>query len=803
MAISPDVSSEKLAKVNDSLRAFGEGETPSTEKPPGDEKKPLGSSSGTLSLSNSQARDVFAIGSYNNTQINNFANPEYYRTDSIVTLSYDSFHKSLISELDQLWTNLFFDSAQVERLAEILERQRFLVLSGEPETGKASLALLLAACLRRHGRSVKEVLLCHHLAENIKVDFNSLCDNDERFRDCFLIFTDAFASGNPDLLRFTSHLVEAELRALTEHLEGKGAFLIWTTDAQALPDSMPYLESVQSVPSPSIEHLVEGLKYLSDRLVASEHLAGNLPPDEVRHLIEERGSFIAGELKTMPLIARLVLYLPAIIRHQVTLEEALERLLTLDQWLLVELPENFEAWCTLLALSLCSTTPTPQSIPWFQFAHLRKALRKFFRRELRQDQKERALRELCHDRRSLEQARAEMILPFHRVKFLDERFAEQVWESLLRKGQDLLTLLLPLLHKLLEKEDLYSRWSAARALGRIGEIDPLYIVEPLIERCMEARDGELLGQLFQGIIGFKDSDYRSKYLGTLRRLVTSPHPATAATALTSLWQVALLDFDFAVTAMKDVAQRRIRLRLKWFFKQAEEARNIEQLIRELEDPEEISDTIRRLHTIAKEQLTKEIVSPETHLLLTVLRDTLTALCLSMPDEGLLFGHLLDWMKSDPEQLGPLVAFLFLDEGGLATWLERLSPNLHSDSGAQTGSHLLQSARQNQETARTLLGFLDQVFVNLSAFPGVFRHFLQERFLSLLAAWAREGRKIPILRPVVVGLLAGLFNSRDGELSELILKLAQESATASASTDLRALAIEAVLGKRSTPPGKSN
>jgi hypothetical protein len=279
-------------------------------------------------------------------------------------------------------------------------------------------------------------------------------------------------------------------------------------------------------------------------------------------------------------------------------------------------------------------------------------------------------------------------------------------------------------------------------------------------------------------------------------MVASPQPEQAETAIASLWHVALLEFDFAMKALKDAAQARFNLQLAWLCEKAEEARDIEELIRALKDPGEISRSVGRLHRSARRQLADEIVPPKARPILAAFRNTLTALFLSVLDEGALLAHLLGWMASDPERLGPLVTFLFLGDDGIAFWLERSSPVRKPGSKVPGGSHLLLSARANHETAGLLLRFLEQTFANLKAFPGLFHHFLQKRLVSLLAAWAREGRLIDGLRSTVLDLLAGLYNSRT-EVSDLILSLAQDSSASPLTSDLKALATEAILGRRPT------
>jgi hypothetical protein len=772
-------------KVEERLRDFGgiddEGERSS--QPPTNDASTHAGGNTTFNADRSTFRDAFTNCTFN-------GGSGYYQSDATKI----NFRKVSAEDLDQCWLNLYFEISQIEQLAGDLEEHRFLILSGEAELGKASVALLTAACIRKHNPDIEAVLLCRSLPAGVRADFEKMCGEEEGYRNQILVFKNAFSGGNQDLLRFTAQLMDPQqLGAVSEHLRRRGSFVVMTTEAKSLPGSLSCLQSVRMIPAPSSEQLVDCLRSLSEQLLARPQ-TGELSQEEVQSFVAESGTAVVSALKSFSRIGRFIPHLPAVIRRQVTFAEALESLQVLDHWLFIELPENFEAWCTLLALSLCSTAPTPSSIPWLQFAQLRNILRRFFQRELCHERQKRELPALCHGRWDLEQAHAEMLPDIHRVKFLDERTAEKVWDSLLGRGKDLLTLLLPLLRKLLKEEDVYSRWSAARALGRIGEIDPAYIVDPLIHQCIEEQDGELLGQLFQGIIGFKESKYSSGYLGYMRYLVASSRPEEAKTAIASLWHVALLESNFAMKSLKDAAQAKLKLQLTWLLEKAEAAREIEELIRALEDPDEISQSVRSLHRSARRQLAAEIVPPEARPILGAFRNTLTALFFSVLDEGALLGHLLGWMTSDPERLGPLVTFLFLSDDGIAFWLERSSPVRKAGSEAPEASHLLLSACSNRETAGLLLRFLEQTFTNLKAFPGLFHHFLQERLVSLLAAWAREGRAIDSLRSTVLDLLAGLYNSRT-EVSDLILSLAQDASASPLTADLKALATEAILGKR--------
>src|SRR5688572_8995558 len=100
-----------------------------------------------------------------------------------------------------------------------------------------------------------------------------------------------------------------------------------------------------------------------------------------------------------------------------------------------------------------------------------------------------------------------------------------------------------------------------------------------------------------------------------------------------------------------------------------------------------------------------------------------------------------------------------------------------------GSPFLESVHAEAEAATSLGFFLEQIHLHLRPFPGLLRTLLEKGFISLLGGWAREGRSIPRLRPTVVDLLAGLFESSDPELSERILCLAQTPPASPELTDL--------------------
>lgn len=234
--------------------------------------------------------------------------------------------------------------------------------------------------------------------------------------------------------------------------------------------------------------------------------------DEVKYLrqclIGEKTNnvtHVVNKLRTMPrVISFIEEYSLEIAQKQLSVEQALEQFDNLDlkKWFFKDLATDFEAWCFALALVLSYPTHVFDCY-WIQFYQFHRTLLRFLNRELRatDEQEEQPTTGILppDDDTLLQKVRAEVEQQFSYpfadiIRFHDNSYPEQLWKVLFKSGRSIFTLLIPLLKELALSQDFYLQRSAAKALGRIGEMDRNYVVFPLI------REGLRYGQEILGLV---------------------------------------------------------------------------------------------------------------------------------------------------------------------------------------------------------------------------------------------------------------------------------------------------------------
>lgn len=710
---------------------------------------------------------------------------------------------------------IYCEMTMVEPIVQRLEETPLLILTGQQGFGKTSLAIAASHRLWDRQRGTLEaVLLCRHLENNIRVDLKEVAGESEEFHRRIVIFREALNSGNEDFLRFVASLSSDRLEAFLDRLRRSGSFLIVTADQPGIPvssDKLKGLGVLHELEEPTADLLLGSLRHLSRQLSLHQGETLNESVTErIEALIQSEGTVVSGELRGFSMVSAFAReYLVQVLHGKLSLREALLRVKDLSPWLLEELPERPEIWCTVLALILCSASRRHQGVPWFQFEALRRELVKLVDRETGRRRPRRNLREISRGGLFLKQAQAEIVpQPFPEadvVRFSDPRRSDQLWEILLGPGRDLAAMMIPLLRRLLRQTDSYLAQAAASSLGRLGQIDPSYVTYSLIAEWTDADGGDpdetlargiLLGSLYQGILGSReDEEYRRGCLQLLPTFLRSDTVKAVQAVLVALLPIATYDrqlFGFAMNALKETAEKWLKPDWKELRAFADQLREKEQTLRLFEKIFETRGTVEEIPKRATYMFRRLVVARKAGPVFQSFQYTLTGLFFSAREQRAVLESLLEWIREDHENLGPLITYIFLQPDGIGTWLSRtaLGQGIGKSETAE-GSPFLESMYTEAEAAAVLGSFLEQVHQHLRSFPGLLGTLLEQGFLSLLGAWAREGRSIPRLRPTVVDLLSGFFESSDPELNELILSLAQSPPASPELTDLHHLAIEAV------------
>ncbi|HZF12154.1 MAG TPA: hypothetical protein VFE33_25485 [Thermoanaerobaculia bacterium] len=712
--------------------------------------------------------------------------------------------------------SLVFEKDGMEAMASVLTRRRLLVLAGEPKIGKRSLAVALTYRLWVQERLVAMLLLRQSPARDMQVNLLSLFDDLES-RDQLLIFPDVFDGGNAELRRFFTGLTEGRLDEITSLLQERRTFLVLTSDYERLGEEIGHrlkgLHVLHEVQPLSWDLLEAGFH----KKIKSKRSSFELQPGLVAKIDEmlessATSSEIVRTLKTMPKIADFVdQWLLLVAEEKIELGQALRRASSLEAWLLFDLPKSFEEWSFTLALVLCHASRLTPSCSWLQFDLVKRELVRFLRRDLRRGLKsaERAdTQALSLDEALCRAARAEVRQAGSpgacTIGFRDERHAEEIWGVLFGAGRQLLSLL----HAFCEQQVLSAHSLvaevAARALGRMGEIDPRGIVVRWMRELHTLVDEEQrasrLGALFQGILASQDASYRDECLWYLQLQLGSSAPAEASTAIQSLLWIGLLDADHADLALETlrcVAKQRLTTQLKNVYRIEAKLHSIEPWLQVIRDH---PDDFRR--TAAEEGLIAAflLLFPEESQLSTLLAVEQTWVRLGLANGPSWFlSALLSWMRSSEPLLRPLTVLLFLRWGGIADTLESIRVPFPAETEARTFATadftwLLAGLYTSQEAeyAEALGGFLEELFDSLlsSSFPSLMKQEFKPRLRRLLKSWAKQGLGPPRSRDATLRLFRRIYDRKSKFSTELYSWVrGSDFAKDSELADLRSLAFE--------------
>jgi hypothetical protein len=689
------------------------------------------------------------------------------------------------------------DQGQLEKLTAVLAERRILILAGDPELGKTATALLVASRIVARDELL-QVSLCRSLGRGVRVELGELAGGKRDYHRRILIFRDAFAWGNADLQRLGTELTTMTVGSYTERLRQSGTYLVFTSEFRQVPnpESLRGLGILQETSGPAPALLTAGFRYQADRL-ASVHRESAELVEEVRRIVETEGPTLAAKLRSFPRVARFVRdYLLGIAEGRLTSVEALERMDDLKPWLLCDLLEDLDGFCSVLALALCSATPLSLGVSWFRFDDVRRAVTTVLQDELRREATDREARDL-YQGDLLVRMRAEAVRSPSEgdmVRFIDDRYPLLLWQVLVGPGKILLTVLRPLLRELLQRDDPFLKRIAAQALGRIGEVDPASITHPLLDewvRSEEFNHRDLLGHLLQGVLSSRDRSYREGCLMRLRHLALGPDVKVAGRAVVSLRGVGSVDLQPAMAGLRLVLEHRVEI--AWAFLGQAEAK-----LRDYEGNLRPDD----MQKAAWEVLAAGFGAHEGAFILSAVQYTLAGLMFAQGDATPVLEGLAEWMIDDPESLAPLVVYLFLHRRGLAYLMQRYKLTLDSEGLdlPMRCDRIVYSLRAGDEAVLTASSFLQRVFRNLDRFPKIFRRVLRDAYLTKLKEWAEEACEVAETRGAVVRLLAGLYDSPNPELNRAIDRLLRGDRDFGGQSRLHQIAVDVLTWSGPSPGG---
>jgi hypothetical protein len=810
---------EQVSEASSNVHAEEPDKTENDATPETEEQSPSGAEKG--SESPKQANDEIVAGAQTdvkveagklqakklnvakkieeqNASIINNINKTFFSHEEarIEEISLKHFNQLEVEEIEP--TELVFEKSEVAQLTKIVAEKHILFLEGEPELGKAMIARLVAKQLRQQKEPLSKILFSLTLDRNVIVKLDNIASSVHEYGHNIIIFKDAFASEHNDLIHFANELESLPLKSITKTLRENHIFIIFTSDLKVLKDEtvskLKRLEILHEMAFPSHKILTQGLQQQLNRFIQSR-IAEPESAEQLRQNLTT--GVVVEKLRTMPKIVRFIKeYSWEITEQRLSVEQALEQFENLDlkKWFLKDLANDFEAWSFVLALVL-SYPSRDFDCHWIQFYQFQREILKFLSRELRQqgqEEQKMGLFLLPDEDTLLQKAHAEVkrlsYPPVDIIQFRDDAYPEQLWKVLFNSGRSVLTLLIPLLKELAISQDIYLQRSAAKALGRIGEMDRNYIIYPLIYECLQQEEEVYhvaAGYLFQGILGSADEDYHESCLRQLRHFLDDK---TVRAGIITLLMMGRVNLGLTMRELKGIVAKRFSTKI-------DELRTSNKLLHQLEDML-ISQPIQSQHNERLYLIAATGIFSETDQnILWFIQYCIVSLSFSN-DPLQVLRELLAWMKEDSKNIAPLVGLLFIGLEGIADELEknRISSAVNKKD-LRKESRILFYASRNDESIQILTDFLEHLFISLSAFPRAFRQPLRSNFMVLLKIWAKDACATEKFRPTVEKILAALYGALNKELRDAISRLLREdSEFAEKGSKLRELAID-VLTRR--------
>jgi hypothetical protein len=368
------------------------------------------------------------------------------------------------------------------------------------------------------------------------------------------------------------------------------------------------------------------------------------------------------------------------------------------------------------------------------------------------------------------------------IQFQSSVDPSALWEVLLGPGRSLVSSLVPLLLKLADEGDFSLREVAARALGRIGRVDPVNLVFPLIQRWSEPdapyRHRIALGRMLQGVFGGRCAEYRELCLRQFRYTSLWRSGKGVWPGAVALREIGRLDLALAVRELVDLLGRGLRDRPghvsrldREFLRVYEEKRRSEA---KAEGHAREEDQLRE----ALELATPVMFSGEEELhALAAVQFSLMGLCLAGSPIRVL-AELCRRLREKAEgKLLPLLTLLFLRTDGIADLLERNKtsvPVTEAEEGtaAVTVSinDLVYFASFEDGAVESLYGILATVFHGAEEFPGLIARSFKGRFALLLKSLAKDAVQLPNVQQACADLFACLLAAEDRDLKEMVFQM---------------------------------
>lgn len=683
---------------------------------------------------------------------------------------------------DELIRTFVGDDVTTTRLLRHLEEHRVLLITGDPDVGKRTVALYLGIRLAAHKSGGSDPLLVDSLDRSVGINLRDVAADAKGFGRRAIVFADAFEQRNNHLREFFCSGDQVSWDHLTGLLRKHEAYFIFTSSIASVPfrqqttDRIALCELQPLKPDMIDSGIEKRLSWMME-VESTER-------ERVLLLTQNRARLVA-ELSTL---SSAVSFVRHFVRDDSDLESALRRFRDASYWFRTALEHDVDAWIFAFALTLAQPTPKAESAPWADFERIRRALAERIRGDselfpprCRSDDGHEPDGRLpwrsFGDDAILQRCRAVIEKDASRmgdiVRFDHPSVTTQLWEAVLTHYRRMLIMGLPVLRGLAEDDrtDWSVRVLAAQIIGRIGEVDPRRIVDPIIHRWAISGDfalRPLVGRVIQGALASGNENYRNAALRSIEMLADVKGMGGDEDArdglLTAIAAYAQIGFYEPDRAMEQLGRIVIEHLAPVFEKVHQTARQAETVDVELARARanRVGELLRRRFEFgdAATQLFKEHAPA-----LIAIGQVVSCLCLTHEPIPIL-RNMRDWTAKGGPSTGVLVAFLFLR--GIAADLHEI----RTEKG-RNGSRLLPSLSQTKDAVHHFCGFLADIHSSVNStfvLPAWLQNDFQDRLGACLTDWACDSLTNADHRQNILDVFVGLATARRGSMRRDVIAI---------------------------------
>lgn len=713
--------------------------------------------------------------------------------DGFTRLAFSTEHCAPLSpqrekELEEVFVG---EEWLTSELLNTLFARRFLILAGEPEAGKKSLALYLSHKVRKVEKTCRETFLVSPLQRKVKLELQKVAEDKKDFSQRVTIFPQIGESDNRDLLDLFARLKGVEqLDKIYDALEQNKSFFLFTVDAhhvKTLKEDLKRLGVLHEIPAPPARLLEIGLEKKVTQFLACKSVSRETA-EAAWALITANKNTLLTRLPKMSQLARFIdSYLLGVVDKDQALDlsSAIDSVESHEKWFVEDLGKDFDTWCFTFTLGLCQCGAETEGVPWLEFDAIRREITKHLSRELRAwrhiQPEEATFTKLLDEKRLLEKCRARIV---HEagvsdfVRFDDSRYPDKLWEIFTHSNRRLLTLILPVLQGLAQSPDTQIRARAARILGRVGEINPVHITITAIESWSTAkplRQKAAVGYLLEGAFTSHDESYKQicrTRLEDMSRSGNTDRLWTAIAAYKQLGRGGGEKLAYAVAKLGEITERNFSEWMGWKKKFEQLEHQLETLTqKKKKDPQELVAAAAGAQALKELRNALRRAYDEDDRIMFAICYSLVALALQVGAFAIMV-ELNKWYMQGHQSLAVLTSWIFWMEEGIADSLAEYRvpvPGGVTIKGTPYDCHAVVAslgiaAQTEPQAISQTTRFLVSTYNQFPNFHTRTRQLLRRKFLLHLKRWADSAWAVTEYRQVMLDLYTELLCSPHMELA---------------------------------------